>query len=69
MMLIKILEKLFFGLALLGCLVLFLTYGGSHKYRNHTTDISQIYPLVIGIGLMLPYAIILIFKKSRFFKK
>jgi len=59
--LINLISNLFLGLAIIGLLTLLLMYGGRRVHHHHSksTDISEIYPLIVGVSLILPYLIIL----------
>ncbi len=47
--------------------MLWLIFGGSGRYRNTTldSDLTRLYPLAIGIALIIPYFIYLFTSKSK----
>ena len=63
--LINYIPKTLLGLAIIGFLILCLVLGGRMQYQSRLRDISRLYPLVIGISLMLPYLIYIITLKSK----
>ena len=62
---INLISNIILGLAIIGFLILWLKYGGRSVYRSNSKDISTIYPLVIGVSLILPYFFyVLIYKRK-----
>jgi hypothetical protein len=65
----NLLPKILLGLAIIGFFVLGLMLGGRSFYRPNSTDTFRLYPLVIGLILMIPYLIYLLASKSKPRKK
>ncbi len=62
-----LIPKILFGFAVIGFIILWLMFGGSTRYQHTSVDydLSRLYPLVIGIALILPYFIYLFTSKSK----
>ena len=43
------------GIALIGFAILWLSIGGRNSYQPKYRDIYSLYPVIIGIGLIIPY--------------
>jgi hypothetical protein len=63
----NLISNFFLGLAIIGLLILFLMYGGKivYQHHSHSTDISVLYPLFVGVFLILPYLITLKLKPRQ----
>ena len=53
------------GIALIGFIILWLSIGGRNSYQPKSRDIYSLYPIAIGIGLIIPYFIYLFSFKSK----